>query len=430
MIRDRLILCVASRWDLDPTSKHHVMRRLSRRNDVLWVNFHGTRRPTLRPKDLRNALTAFTQSAAGLRPIHRRMAQTTPLIMPAVRHGWWGHLNRGLVTRQIDAALHAFRPDHRLPLQLWTFAPDVAFLAEHFKPERFVYYCVDEFSQFEGFDAENMRGHERELLQKADVVITSSRALYEAKTPLHPNVHLVRHGVDVKHFARALTPGLPLPAPLQNLHRPILGFFGLVHSWVDLELIAEVARRCAPASVVLIGEVFADVSALRILPNVHFLGRQPYARLPSFCAAFDVAILPFKCNEMTRFVNPIKQREYVAAGLPVVATPIPEVTWLAQELARRNEGADRENPVIHVTADPAEFTAACLRLAASNTADTRRRRAATVASDTWEATVEQVCAAVTGDASAAAHPVPAIPADLHESYATARAHHDELVHQA
>jgi glycosyltransferase involved in cell wall biosynthesis len=134
--------------------------------------------------------------------------------------------------------------------------------------------------------------------------------------------------VDFEHFRRALAPSTDLPAEIRALPRPVIGFHGLIADWVDLELITRLAQTFAQGSIALVGKTTTDVSALERLPNVHFLGRKPYADLPSFCKGFDVAINPFRINELTLNANPLKVREYLAAGLPVVSTPVPEVVQM------------------------------------------------------------------------------------------------------
>jgi glycosyltransferase involved in cell wall biosynthesis len=150
-------------------------------------------------------------------------------------------------------------------------------------------------------------------------------ALQEAKAPLNPNTILVPHGVDYEHFSKALRDDLPVPDDMKDIPHPILGFFGLIRDWVDLDLLAEVARARPAWHLVLLGDSTVDLSPYRNLPNMHFLGRKSYADLPAYCKGFDIGLIPFKVNELTRAVNPIKLREYLAAGLPVVSTPLPEV---------------------------------------------------------------------------------------------------------
>jgi glycosyltransferase involved in cell wall biosynthesis len=156
----------------------------------------------------------------------------------------------------------------------------------------------------------------------------------------------VRHGVDHAHFRQALDPQTIVPQDLAHLPRPVIGFFGLIADWVDLDLMAHVAGQFPAASLVLLGKITTDVSALERQPNVHFLGRKPYAQLPAYCKGFDVALMPFRINELTLNANPLKVREYLAAGLQVVSTQIPEVEVLG--LCRI--GADRDSFVREVKA--------------------------------------------------------------------------------
>jgi glycosyltransferase involved in cell wall biosynthesis len=383
LIRGKFIICLASRWDVDPTSKHHIMRRLSADNDVLWVNYHGSRAPRCNGRDTRAVLSALRRVAGGVKSIGPRMRQITPLVLPGAPTVARGRLNRILLAPQIARAMRGWRKPGQ-PAQIWTFAPDVDFLAGAFREEAIVYYCVDEFSEFEGFDAVATAAAERRLIVKSQVVLTSAARLYEARRDLHPHVHLVRHGVDFEHFARAAREDLPLPEELSSIPRPRAGFFGLLQHWFDVALLAEVARRTPQMSFVLIGDVQTDVTRLAALPNVHLLGRKPYADLPAYCRGFDVGLIPFVRSSMTENVNPIKLREYLAAGLPVVSTALPEVAALTEDMG----------DAIRL-ADDAESFGAAIRAAQPGTADERIRRSAACADQSWDGVTARVCTHVT-----------------------------------
>ena len=170
---------------------------------------------------------------------------------------------------------------------------------------------------------------ERELLRTADLVIVVSERLFQSKSPENPRTYLVRHGVDIDHFRRALDSDTSIPEEIAELPRPIIGYFGLIsQDWIDLELLVKLAERFSHGSLVMLGKIAMDVSPLRALPNVHLLGRKPYESLPAYCKGFDVGIVPFPINEVTLNSNPLKAREYLAAGLPVISTAIPEVEVL------------------------------------------------------------------------------------------------------
>jgi glycosyltransferase involved in cell wall biosynthesis len=380
MIKGRIIVCVASSWDYDPTGKHHIMRILSRHNDILWINYHGSRRPKLNRADLTGAGRALRRVTRGLRRVSSSIAQLTPLVIPGATHPWLRRLHERMLISQIGRAIREVAGDRRPPVQVWSFAPDVPYLVGAFDEECFLYYCVDEFAQFEGFDPDRIRAAENELVRRATVVVTSSEPLLASRRAIRPDTVLVRHGVDFDHFASAWRSSLAQPADLAAIPRPIFGFFGLIHHWVDRTLIAEVARLRPFYSFVLIGDVKVDVSELARLDNVFLLGRRPYDMLPAYCSCFDGGLLPFCCTAMTRNVNPVKINEYLAAGLPVVSTPLPEVQHSA-------------GPV--VTADTAQrFAEACDRLSASCDQHDREAISRCVEHDTWSARVEQLSAII------------------------------------
>ncbi len=371
MIEGRNIVCIASNWFYDPTSKHQVMTLLAERNHIVWVNYHGTRRVRASAADVRTVVTRLGEVFAGSKQVSERITVVTPMVLPMPGSGWARSINRWLLVRQLRSVLRDL-PEG--PVQLWSFAPDVAYLAGRFGEERLIYYCVDEFSAFEGYDADAISRLERELIDRADLVVTTSRQLYEAKSQHHANTHLVTHGVDYEPFAQATDPDMPIPEDVASLPAPRLGFFGLIQEWVDLDLLVELARRRTEWSIVLIGELRTKLPEGDRPANLHVLGRREYTSLPGYCRAFDVGLIPFRINELTRNVNPIKLREYLAAGLPVVSTPLPEVSAYAS-LVEIADGVDA-------------FEQACERaLAAADAASVERRQSA-MRAETWRAKVE------------------------------------------
>lgn len=374
MIDDRNIVCIASNWSADPTSKHHIMRLLAERNEIVWVNYHGSRRPRASAADAGAIVGKLRQVIEGPRRVAERITVVTPLVAPLPGSRVVAALNKRLLVRQIKRVLRDLPPR---PVQVWSFAPDVDFLCGAFDEEFFVYYCVDEFSEFAGYDRGAILAAEARLAAKADLVVVTSQALYEAKRSLNRNVALVTHGVDYKHFAETQGPNLAIAAEIANLPQPVLGFWGLIEGWVDVELIAAIARARPDWSIVLIGRFAADVSTLEELSNVHLLGRRPYVQLPAYAKGFNVGLIPFRVNGLTRAVNPIKLREYLSAGLPVVSTPMSEV--------------ERYEPWATIASDAAGFVAACERAIAENSPERILERQAAMRRETWRSKVEEVC---------------------------------------
>lgn len=322
MIEGKTILCFASGYDAPPTSKHHVMHLLAQRNTVLWVNYHGSRVPSASTSDMMHICKKLTQVVGGLKNPRTNLYVLTPLVVPLPGKAWALRLNKAMLTHQIKSALRKIRSG---PLQIWSFTPDISYMLESFQAEKVLYYCVDDHAAFTGYDSEQILKDEKDLCQRADLVVTTSMLLQESKESLNPDTILIPHGVDFDHFNQAVSNNLPEPADIADIPHPRLGFFGLIRDWVDLDLMAEVARTKPQWHFVLLGDSTVDLTPYRNLTNMHFLGRKPYADLPAYCKQFDVGLIPFKINELTRAVNPIKLREYLAAGLPVVSTPLPEV---------------------------------------------------------------------------------------------------------
>jgi glycosyltransferase involved in cell wall biosynthesis len=376
----RDIVCFANDWSGDPLSKKHVMTRLAKHNRVLWVNSLGNRAPRASARDLRRIVDKLGRFAGqlGARPVEvaPNIHVITPLAVPNYRARWAAAINRLVVGATVRGAMRSL--GFRDPL-LYTFVPASAWVARHLGETHVVYHCVDEYSQFDGAGAE-IAALEADLIRKSDLVITCSVKLQETKEKLNPNTKLVRHGVEQQLFARATDESLALPADVRDLPGPVFGFYGLVAEWVDLEAMAQVAERWPHGSVVIVGEHNnadrAGMARLRALPNVHFLGRKPYAELPAYCKAFDVALLPFVKNELTINANPLKLREYLAAGLPVVSTDIPEAAALA----------DRG---VYLADGPEAFVAAAAQALHAGAGPDPARSAA-MARESWDAKVADI----------------------------------------
>ena len=325
ILRGQDILCFSHDWSGDPLSKTHLMRLLARDNRVLWVNSIGYRRPTASKADVSRAWKKLIAVATPIREPEPNIFVMNPLAIPAYGQPRIRELNRHLLRFQVKRAMRQlkFKP----PIN-FVFNPAASVIAGTLGEKQLIYYCVDEYTAFSGVSATSLGELEEELLRRADAVIVSADLLYASKAKINPNTILIRHGVDFAHFSKALDPQTEIPEEIRNLPHPIIGFHGLIADWVDVDLMAEVAKHFAHGSLVVVGKSTTDTSVLEELKNVHLLGRKPYQDLPAYCKGFDVALNPFRLNELTLNANPLKVREYLAAGLPVISSPIPEVEVL------------------------------------------------------------------------------------------------------
>jgi glycosyltransferase involved in cell wall biosynthesis len=368
------IICFAKDWSEDPTSNNHVMRLLARDNRVLWLNSISTRAPKLSSSsDLQKIARKVRDFARGPVEVAPNLHVYTPIVVPFPHLPGAATVNQGILRTTLAALRRKLGMDR---YQLWSFLPTAIPYLDMPGQELVVYYCTDEWSRFSYVDGERVGRMERELCRRADVVFTTARTLWESKRGYNPETHLALHGVDHAHFARALDPATTVPEELAGSRGPVIGFFGLIHDWIDLTLLAHVAERRPDWTIAVIGKANVDTSALARLPNVKLLGRRPYEELPRYCKAFTVGVMPFAINELTTNVNPIKMREYLSAGLPVVSTDLPEVRGYSDQ--------------VQVAGTPDEFLAACDRAVAADDAAARRRRSDAMAAESWESKVAEL----------------------------------------
>jgi UDP-galactopyranose mutase len=183
---------------------------------------------------------------------------------------------------------------------------------------------MDELSAFQGAPPE-LIGMENRLFARADIVFAGGSSLYDAKRRQHTNVHLFPSSIDRAHFSAAREP-LPDPDDQAGIPHPRIGFYGVLDERLDRDLLANIADQNPAWHFILIGPVMKiDPNHLPRAENIHYLGQKTYSELPRYLANWDVAMLPFAQNSSTRFISPTKTPEYLAAGKPVVSTPIRDV---------------------------------------------------------------------------------------------------------
>ena len=236
----------------------------------------------------------------------------------------------GFDAEQTRAALERLIADHleqdgRRPAILWYYTPAALAFTGGLRADVIVYDNMDELSLFRDADR-SLLGWEGRLLTRADLVFTGGVSLYEAKRVRHERVHCFPSSVEVAHFAAARDFPHPEPADQVDIPHPRLGFFGVVDERVDLELLQRLADLQPEWSFCMIGPVMKiDESDLPRRANIHWLGMKAYADLPQYLAGWDVGALIFAINDATRFISPTKTPEFLAAGVPVVSTPIADV---------------------------------------------------------------------------------------------------------
>ena len=363
-------------WDFVYQRPQHLMSRLARHHPVYFVQEPRCETGAKPRLDIKSCAEP---GVTVLQPV-------TALDEPGWTSAQW---------RAAAPLLAAWRARHGLGGHIaWLYTPMAMPALAGLQPAAMVYDCMDELSKFKGAPAE-LPLFERDVMRRADLILTGGPSLYEAKRRLHPNTHCLPSSVDAAHYAPEWldprTPAGRLAHALQGgIAGPRLGYFGVIDERLDLDLVDKIAEVHPDWQVMMVGPLAKiDASALPEKPNLHWLGLQDYAVLPHLVNGWDVCIMPFALNEHTRFISPTKTLEYLAASKPVVSTPIRDVVAMYRD-------------AVSVASDTDRFIAACEKALADTPAARRAQRlraAATVSRYSWDATAaraEGLIAAVLG----------------------------------
>jgi len=311
------------RWDFVFQRPNHIVTRLSSSTPVVFWE-----EPIFEGENVRLELIEISASLTVARPR-----------LPAGG-------GRAASLYEQKRLLDGLLAERRLqPVLLWYYSPMAYGFSEHLDAEVVVYDCMDELTAFRGAPPE-LRAEETRLLRRADLVFTGGYSLYEAKRSRHPDVHPFPSSVDIDHFHPARG-ALDDPADQAGIPHPRLGYCGVIDERLDHPLLAALADARPDWQIVMLGPVVKiDPAELPRRPNIHYLGLKGYGELPAYLSNWEVALMPFALNEATRFISPTKTPEYLAAGRPVVTTPIADVARHYGHLTGVRTAADAADFVI------------------------------------------------------------------------------------
>jgi glycosyltransferase involved in cell wall biosynthesis len=376
VLRDSDIVCFgAEQWEY-PGFQQTVMRHLSANNRVLYINALGLRRTALKGKNANIYFAKLKKLFSGTRKASDTVTVFNPFFLPVLYNEYVDKLNTVLLRQQFRRLLRDLKFSAYL---LWAGTPTMAPFLGLFQPRLLIYNPVDRYSAFSFVDRAGVKKLERTIAQAANLIITTAEVIKEDMLHYNKNCEVVSHGVLFEHFNRAVQ-DLQVPEDLRRIRRPVIGFFGLVSEWVDLELIMKVAHQYPEASIVLIGRVSADISLFAGVQNVYVKGFRQFASLPSYLRALDVCIIPFHLTELVDGVDPIKLREYLCAGKPVVTTNFRE--------------ARKFGDLIYIGRNHDEFVQEVGRALLENDPDLVQRRILAVRGEDWSSKIELISSLV------------------------------------
>lgn len=299
-------------------------------NRVLFIENTGVRRAELRDAArLWTRLRNWSRARGGFSRVASNIDVFSPLLVPLPYSRAATLINTRMLVQVIRDWLGN---DGGGPLILITFLPTplAREVISALRPALVIYYRVDSLA--DSSPGARMVAHsERKLLAEADLVLVTSRALFDTATSVARRVELLATGVRVEKFESARRFRAEAHEVFSSLPRPVVGFIGSVREATDLRLLASAAGMAPDLQFVLAGPCFVDVAPLAALPNAKLFGAIPHEEVTRYMVRFDVGILPYSLNRFTAGIMPVKLKEYLAAGLPVVATPMPEVRRFAEQ---------------------------------------------------------------------------------------------------
>jgi glycosyltransferase involved in cell wall biosynthesis len=380
MLRGASIICLSSiDWSFNRQNPQESALAFAERGSrVCFVENTGVRSASLRDaRRLWSRLLHWWQARGVARPAAAGIDVLSPVLLPFPYSGMAVRVN----TRILVRSLRAWLGESDGPLIVITFLPTplVRGVIAALDPALVVYYCIDRFAESSP-SARRVETSERKLLAEADLVLVTSDVLYQLAAEVRSRVNVVESGVRAEEYEGARRSRAETHAAFAGLSGPIVGYVGSLRSSTDLALLSSAASLAPDLQFVVAGPRFVDVTSLAARPNVRLLDAIPHEDVMNYMVRFDVGILPYAIDEFTDAIMPVKLKEYLAAGLPVVATPLPEVRRFAEQ----------HPDLVRFARNPEEFVAA-LRAGIADTApEAVQRRLAAARQYEWSAQMAQM----------------------------------------
>jgi glycosyltransferase involved in cell wall biosynthesis len=337
-------------WGSHPSSTQHIVSILGESRQVIWINSIGLRKPRLNFKDLGrifNKLQSFIFSSLFTKKITNKsipdnLIIISPLVIPCANSYLSIKISRFILKKQIDYACR--RIVFTDPI-VWSSLPTSVDYLDIFNKAPCVYYCGDDFNSLEGVDHKFVSEKEKELVDRSRYVFTASEYML-SRFPREKGVN-IPHGVDYSMFSKR-DDEIPFDLPRG---KPIAGFYGSISTWLDQQLLVDTIQSLPHWDFVFIGKVDCNVDSLLDCNNVKFLGVKDHHELPRYIQNWNVAMLPFKNNKQIQMCNPLKLREYLASGTPVVSTDFNALRGYRDYIQVSNKDRPFKDAILLASAD-------------------------------------------------------------------------------
>jgi len=381
MLKNENIICISSiDWDFIWQGHQEIMSIFAKNsNRVLFIENTGVRPPGIRdiPR-IKKRIKNYFRGIKGIRKEHDNLYIFSPIILP-FPYSWIAHkINKFLLLSVLEKWMKLL--DFSDPI-IWTFLPTGITLGitNSINKKIIIYYCIDNFHGSSS-SAKKVRITEKKLLKKADLVFVTSKALYDYCREYNSNVSIFPFGVNISNFEKVRLARTEVPEELNGIGKPIVGYIGGIHRWIDQKLVKAIALNSPDFAFVFVGPLQTDISFLSDVKNIYFLGNKDHKKLPYLIKYFSVTMIPYLINDYTRNVYPTKLNEYLSMGKPVVSTDLPEVRFFNQKY----EG------IVYVAQAAGEFCA-CINNAVNQDNDSLRQMRIEAAKDNnWQSRIEQM----------------------------------------
>jgi len=382
MLRDKDIICISSiDWDFVWQGHQEIMSTFAKAgNRVLFVENTGARSAGIKDfSRLKKRLFNWRRGGGGVRQVQENIDILSPLIFPFPYLRLLRYINRRILLKKIKSWLKSVSLDRPI---FWVYLPTQLSvdIINSIAYKLVIYCCIDNFS-VSSPEASKIIESEPQLIKNADLVFVTGKKLYEHCSQYRKDgIYLFHEGVNIERFMDAYNKSTRVPDDLANIPEPIIGYVGSIHKWLDKELIKYVSQNNPNYSFVFVGPFYTDISSLKGIKNIYFLGEKNKEVLPFYIKYFQICIIPYLIRQYTENVYPTKLNEYLAMGKPVISTNLPEVVFFNQEYGG----------IINIVSAKEEFSSCLAGLLNTADRDSEQRRIEVARNNSWGMRIERM----------------------------------------